>query len=116
MSRTDLFHAHIAGIDTLAQALLAAADMVEHGTLAAPREERYAGWSGQLGTAILSGSLTLAELERRVAAGAIDPRPRSGQQELLEGLVNRRIWAVDRVEGPKDADASRSGRAGGRRS
>ena len=116
VSRTDLFHAHIAGIDTLAQALLAAADMVEHGTLAAPREERYAGWSGQLGTAILSGSVTLADLERRVAAGGIDPRPRSGQQELLEGLVNRRIWAVDRVEGPKDADASRAGRAGGRRS
>ena len=116
VSRSDLFHAHIAGIDTLAQALLAAADMVEHGTLAAPREERYAGWSGQLGTAILSGSVTLADLERRVAAGAIDPRPRSGQQELLEGLVNRRIWAVDRVEGPKDADASRAGRAGGRRS
>src|SRR5437762_276280 len=116
VSRSDLFHAHIAGIDTLAQALLAAADMVEHGTLAAPREERYAGWSGQLGTAILSGSLTLAELERRVAAGAIDPRPRSGQQELLEGLVNRRIWAVDRVEGPKDAEAPRAGHDGGRRS
>jgi xylose isomerase len=40
--------------------------------------------------------MTLADLERRVAAGEIDPRPRSGQQELLEGKVNRRIWAVDR--------------------
>jgi len=96
VSRSDLFHAHIGGIDTLARALLAAADMVEHGTLTAPRDERYADWSNELGTAILSGSATLADLERRVAAGEIDPRPRSGQQELLEGLVNRRIWAVDR--------------------
>jgi xylose isomerase len=96
VSRTDLFHAHIGGIDTLARALLAAAEMIEHGTLAAPRKERYADWSNELGSAILSGSVTLGDLERRVAAGEIDPRPRSGQQELLEGLVNRRIWAVDR--------------------
>jgi len=41
--------------------------------------------------------MTLADLERQVAAGEIDPRPRSGQQELLEGLVNRRIWAADRT-------------------
>ncbi|HEX6061423.1 MAG TPA: xylose isomerase [Candidatus Limnocylindria bacterium] len=105
VSRTDLFHAHIAGIDTLARALLAAADLVEQRTLAAPRTARYAGWSNGLGAAILQGSLTLADLERKVAAGEIDPRPVSGQQELLEGLVNRRIWAADRPpgRGPKTA-------------
>lgn len=103
VDRTDLFHAHISGIDTLARSLLAAADMVECGTLAVPRTERYAGWSSELGAAILSGSVTLAGLERRVAAGDIDPRPRSGQQELLEGLVNRRIWAVDRPAEPEKA-------------
>jgi len=66
--------------------------MVEHETLAAPRRDRYAGWSKGLGAEILAGKTTLADLEGRVAAGAIDPRPRSGQQELLEGQVNRRIW------------------------
>jgi xylose isomerase len=95
ISRTDLFHAHIAGIDTLAQALLAAADLVAHRTLTAPRADRYQGWSGELGSAILSGSLSLTDLEGKVAGGQIDPRPRSGQQELLEGLVNRRVWAVE---------------------
>ena len=97
LSRTDLFHAHIAGIDTLARSLLVAADMVEQRTLASARKARYAAWSGELGAAIQSGSVTLADLERRVASGEIDPRPRSGQQELLEGLVNRRIWAADRT-------------------
>ena len=100
ISRTDLFHAHIAGIDTLARALLVAADMVVQGTLAAPRTKRYADWSNDLGKTILSGSVTLADLERRVAAGEIDPLPRSGEQELLEGSVNRRIWAVDRSRKP----------------
>src|SRR5207245_6599293 len=98
VSRSDLFHAHIGGIDTLARALLAAADMIESGTLAVPRKERYADWSKGLGSAILGGSLTLADLEQGVAAGEIDPRPRSGQQELLEGAVNRRIWSVDRSQ------------------
>ena len=97
LSRTDLFHAHIAGIDTLARSLLVAADMVERRTLESARKARYAPWSGELGAAIQSGSVTLADLERRVASGEIDPRPRSGQQELLEGLVNRRIWAADRT-------------------
>src|SRR5213594_2856309 len=95
VSRSDLFHAHIAGIDTLARSLLAAADMVDQRTLTAPRKERYAGWSNELGRAILSGAVTFTDLERRVAAGEVDPKPRSGQQELLEGMVNRRIWAVD---------------------
>jgi xylose isomerase len=92
VSRTDLFHAHIGGVDTLARALLVAAEMVEKNTLADPRADRYAGWSGELGSAILGGKLTLADLERRVADGKIDPKPRSGEQERLEGEVNRRIW------------------------
>jgi xylose isomerase len=57
------------------------------------REERYAGWAGELGTAILSGGATLLELERRVSTGAIDPQPVSGRQEILENLVNQQIWA-----------------------
>ena len=92
LERDDLFHGHIGGIDTLAQALLVAAQMIEDGDLEAIREARYAGWSGPLGTAILDGELSLANLEERVAAGAIDPVPVSGRQEQLENLVNRTLW------------------------
>jgi len=94
--RLDLFHAHIGGIDTLARSLLVAADMVERRTLETNREQRYAGWDGELGKGILGGSVSIDELERRVASGAIDPAPVSGGQELLEEMVNRRIWQVDR--------------------
>ena len=48
--RNDLFHAHIGGLDTLARALLVAADLVERGELAALKDGRYAGWDGELGT------------------------------------------------------------------
>jgi xylose isomerase len=94
--RSDLFYAHIGGIDTLARALLVAADLLEQRTLSDRVEARYAGWSGELGTAILEGRESLASLEAKVAAGEIDPKPVSGSQEQLENLVNQRIWAADR--------------------
>ncbi|MFP5342140.1 MAG: xylose isomerase [Candidatus Limnocylindria bacterium] len=94
--RNDLFHAHVGGIDTLARALLVAADLLEQRTLSDPLEARYAGWSGTLGSAILDGRESLESLEARVAAGEIDPTPVSGAQEHLENLVNRRIWNADR--------------------
>ena len=95
-ARTDLFHAHVGGIDTLARALLVAAELLENETLSRPLEERYAGWSGPLGQAILDGHESLASLEAKVASGEVDPRPASGRQEELENRVNRAIWTVDR--------------------
>jgi xylose isomerase len=96
IARTDLFHAHVGGIDTLARSLLVAADMLEGRTLQDAVDARYAAWDGDLGREILDGSVSLEELERRVADG-IEPVPVSGGQERLEGLVNRHIWRADRV-------------------
>ncbi len=96
MARTDLFHGHIGGIDTLAKSLLVAADMIESETLSGPLEKRYEGWSADLGESILAGEETLESLEARVASGEIDPSPVSGHQELLENRVNRVIWSSGR--------------------
>jgi xylose isomerase len=93
IDRTDLFHAHIGGLDTLARALLAAARLVEEGTLAGMKDARYAGWDRDLGRSILGGDVTLADLATRVEAGEIEPIRRSGQQELYENVVNAAIWA-----------------------
>ena len=95
VDRVDLFHGHIGGIDTLARALLVAVDLIEGETLSRPKENRYAGWSGELGSAIHDGSETLASLAARVESGDIEPSPVSGGQELLENRVNRTIWSVD---------------------
>jgi xylose isomerase len=97
MDRLDLFHGHIGGIDTIARALLVAADLLERETLERLREERYAGWAGGLGGEILEGRLSLAALADRVESDGIEPRPVSGRQELLESLVNQRIWSADRA-------------------
>jgi xylose isomerase len=92
IARDDLFHAHVGGIDTLARALLAAAELVESKALETMVAERYAGWSGALGTEILEGRASLADLADRVESGQIDPRPVSGRQELHENVVNRAVW------------------------
>ncbi|MBX3027189.1 xylose isomerase [bacterium] len=85
----DLLHAHIGGMDAIARGLLRAARMIERGDLARAVEQRYADWDGALGRAILDGGASLADLERLVLDRGIDPRPRSGRQEMLENLVNR---------------------------
>ena len=89
LARADLFHAHVGGMDTLAQALLAAERMIEDGRLAAERAARYRDWDGPLGREILSGARSLADLSADVLAKGIDPKPRSGGQERLENLVGR---------------------------
>jgi len=85
----DLYLAHIGGVDTLARALLAAADIVRDGQLQRLREQRYQGWSGELGRRIDGGGMSLAELADHAAAQGFDPRPRSGRQELAESIVAR---------------------------
>ena len=87
--RTDLFYAHIGGMDTTARALLAAASIVETGDLDSLRETRYAGWSGDLGKSIM-GKATLDELHTRAMTTG-EPTRVSGHQEMLENLVARHV-------------------------
>lgn len=82
----DLLHAHVGGIDTLARALLSAEKLVEDGRLKRFVEDRYAGWTGPFGRDLMGGM----DLAAAADAGlGLDPKPRSGRQEMLENLVNR---------------------------
>jgi xylose isomerase len=83
----DLFLAHIAGMDTLARALLNAAALVEAGRIKTLIEERYSGWSGELGRRIESGGFDLASLAEHARNAGLDPKPASGRQELFESLI-----------------------------
>jgi len=87
----DLLIAHIGGMDTCARGLKAAARMIEDRALLDPLEERYAGWNGREGKAILAGKRTLEDLADRVVKQKIEPQPRSGRQEYLENIVNRYV-------------------------
>jgi xylose isomerase len=85
----DLFHAHVGGMDILARALLVADRILADGTLSALLDARYAGWKDRLGREILDRRLSLAEIADQVTSCNIDPKPRSGRQEMLENLVSR---------------------------
>ncbi|MGB5757517.1 MAG: xylose isomerase [Acidimicrobiales bacterium] len=94
LDRTDLFHGHIGGIDTLAQALLVAAEMVDDGTLEAARDRRYSRWTEPQGAKIMDRSTSLASLADEAVAADLDPTPVSGRQEALENHVNHMIWST----------------------
>ncbi|OZN24501.1 xylose isomerase [Actinobacillus seminis] len=86
----DLFHGHIGAIDVLALSLKRAAKLLEDKTLEKIVEQRYAGWSSELGQQILSGQSSLEALAK--VAENLDPQPVSGQQEYLENIVNHYIY------------------------
>ena len=94
LDRTDLFHGHIGGIDTLAQALLVAEALVADGELDRRRNDRYAGWQQPLGQSILSKGVDLETLAEMATSRDLDPKPVSGRQELLENTVNRVLWST----------------------
>jgi xylose isomerase len=84
----DLLHAHVGGMDACARALLMAERMISDGRLAAFVRDRYAGWEGEEGRAILAGKRSLDDLARYVRDRDLEPQPKSGRQEYLEALVN----------------------------
>jgi xylose isomerase len=87
----DLFHGHIGGVDVLARSLLNAAAMIEGGELEAVITDRYAGWQTAEGKALLAASANLEAISDAAVAAKIDPKPRSGKQEYVEGVVSRYI-------------------------
>jgi xylose isomerase len=112
----DLFHAHIGGIDTLARGLLVAEGIVEDGALSRFVSERYADWDSNLGRSIMkTGGLSLDELARHAEERNLDPKPRSGRQELLENLIGRRAGLPGGAPGVRSVgshvDGARRGKA-----
>jgi xylose isomerase len=53
------------------------------------KQERYSGWSSDLGKKITAGELTLGSLADLATQKGLDPAPRSGKQELAESIIAR---------------------------
>ncbi len=85
----DLFSGHINAVDTLAKALLHAEELIENKQLDAFLKERYKGWHGKFGQKILKGEMTFETLSKYVEKNKLDPKPKSGRQEMLEGFLHR---------------------------
>lgn len=89
----DLFVGHIAGMDTFALGLKAAAKLIEEGLIDKFIEERYSSYKEGIGKKIAEGNITFEELEEYI----IDKEKienKSGKQEYLEVIVNQVILSV----------------------
>lgn len=86
----DLFYAHIGGMDTFARALVTADQILQHSDYKKIRTERYASFDDGKGKDFEQGKLNLEDL-RAYAIDKGEPATLSGQQELLENIINRFI-------------------------
>jgi len=86
---SDLFHAHVGGMDAFARGLKIAAAIRKDGEFAAFVKQRYSSWDSGIGAEIESGKASLKSLEAyMLKKGEISPNT-SGRQEMLEHLFNR---------------------------
>ncbi|WP_168123611.1 xylose isomerase [Paenibacillus sp. HB172176] len=89
----DLFLAHIAGMDSFAWGLKAAAKLIEEGILDKVVENRYRSFKEGIGADVVAGKATLASLEQY----ALQNHPivnESGRQERLRLLLSEVIFSV----------------------
>ena len=86
----DLFYSHIAGMDSFAFGLKAAARIRADGRFAQFIQDRYASWSTPLGIEVASGKYTLSECAQ-LASKISQPSLVSGRQEMLEAILNEII-------------------------
>lgn len=85
---TDLFMAHIGGMDAFAHGLEVAHALLEKSPWEGWRRERYASFDSGAGQAFEQGKSSLEDL-RDLAANAGEPQQVSGRQEAYENLLNQ---------------------------
>jgi len=84
----DLFHAHIAGMDSFAIGLKVANKLIEDKVLDSFIEERYSSFSKGIGLEIVEGKTNFRELEA-YAYQLTNIKNQSGRTERLKALVNQ---------------------------
>jgi xylose isomerase len=87
---SDLFHAHIGGMDAFARGLKIAAAIREDGRLQEFVNNRYKSWTTGIGAKISNKQISLEEVSA-YALSKGEPTLDSGRQEMLENLVNEFI-------------------------
>ena len=88
----DLFHAHIGGMDTYAQALKLAYRINTEGKFTHHVAARYSSYDSGYGKDIETGKASFESLEKLVLGGLGEPTLKSGKQEYLENLLNQELF------------------------
>ncbi|MEM6641814.1 MAG: xylose isomerase [Bacteroidota bacterium] len=86
---SDIFHAHIGGMDAFARALITADKILQNGTYSKLRKERYASFDSGVGRDFESAKLSLEELAK--IGAETTPKQISGRQELFENIINHHL-------------------------
>jgi len=84
---TDLFYAHIGGMDAFAKGLLVAHQMIQDKVLSKFIEERYSSHNLGIGQQIMSGKVSMEDVDKWVR-NEKNPVLQSGRQEMLENIIN----------------------------
>ena len=85
----DLFYAHIGGMDVCAKTLLATEKLINDNVFNKHIKDRYNNWENELGKMINDKKTNLDLIHNTVIDKDINPKPKSGQQELLENILNK---------------------------
>jgi xylose isomerase len=84
---SDIFMAHISGMDIFARALVVADKILKESDYLKLRADRYASFDSGKGKEFENGKLSLTDLYS-LAKEAGEPKQISGKQEMLEQLIN----------------------------
>jgi xylose isomerase len=84
---SDIFYAHIGGMDAFARSLLVAQRILEESQYSEARRTRYASFDTGDGHKFEQGKLTLEDLHK-IASTHGEPTLISGRQEYFENLIN----------------------------
>jgi xylose isomerase len=84
---TDLFYAHIGGMDAFAKGLLIAQKIIDDKVLSNFIKERYSSHNSGIGKQIMSGEVGLEEVEQWILKQK-NPVLQSARQEMLENIIN----------------------------
>lgn len=85
----DIFNAYIAGMDTFALGLKLADKLIKDGRIDNFVAERYSSWTTGIGADIISGKVSMADLEKyALEKGDVIASVTSGRQERLESVLN----------------------------
>ena len=87
---TDLFYAHIGGIDAFARSLIIADRIKSQSDYDSLRSDRYSSFDSGRGLEFTNGKLSLSDLHK-LAHQQGEPQQMSGMQELYENIINQFI-------------------------
>lgn len=91
----DIFLSYIAGMDTFALGLKAAAKLIDDGRIDKFVDERYSSWNSGIGKDIISGKADMVTLEKyALEKGEVTDSLSSGRQEYLESVINQVIFSI----------------------